>query len=161
MDQPNPLLLYQDEPTYGLLLKLIFVLAPASLLVASLVFWSSGETSGGLALLVEAFVVGLILWVVCPRKYQVYRDRLQLVLGGPLSLKIRFDNIKTIEVTARLSFSMNFATRLTGNHVLIVKKRGMSVAITPTASDVFVQQANRALGEWAKRPAAARSLSEI
>lgn len=129
-------------------MKLIIVLMPAIFLAASIYVWSLGDTSGGLALLVEAFIIGLIFWVVFPRKYQVYEDHVRIVLGGPFSVKVWFDRIKTIEVTSRLSFSVNFVTRITRSHVAIVKKKGLSIAITPRANDSFVENANRALSQW-------------
>jgi len=143
-------LLYQDEPAYGVPLKLIIVIMPAIFLAASIYMWSSGDTSGGLALLVEAFIIGLIFWVVFPCKYQVYEDGVRIGLGGPLSVKVGFDKIRTIGVTSRLSFSVNFVTTITKSYVEIVKKKGLSIAITPRANDSFVENANRALSHWVR-----------
>lgn len=148
MNYSKSLLLYQDEPAYGLLLKLILVVVPGIVLAASLYLWSVGENSGGLVLLVEAFIISFIFLIVFPRKYQVYEDHLRIVLGGPFSVKIGFDKIKTIEVTSGLSFGVNFVTRMTKSHVVIVKKKGLSIAITPRANDSFVENANRALSQW-------------
>ena len=143
------ILLYQDKPKYGLLLKIILII-PVAFLVASIYLWLSGDTSGSLALLLEAFIIGLIFWFVFPREYQVYEDHLRIVLGGPFSVKVGFQNIKTIRITSRLSFSVNFVTRITKSYVEIVKKKGLSIAITPTANDSFVENVNRALGQWLK-----------
>ena len=110
----------------------------------------SGDSSGGLALLAEAFIIGLIFWVVFPRKYQVYEDHVRIMLGGPFSVKVGFDKIKKIEVTSRLTFSVNFVTKFTKNCVEIAKKRGLSIAITPRDNDLFVEKANEALSQWKK-----------
>jgi hypothetical protein len=110
--------------------------------------WSSGDNSGGLALLVEAFVIGFIFLVVLPRRYQVYEDHLRIVLGGTFAVKIGFDQITTIEVTSRMALTVNFATKMTKNYVRIVKKKGLSIAITPKSNDLFVESANRALRRW-------------
>lgn len=150
MNYSKSLLLYQDEPAYGVLLKLIIAVAPVALLAASIYLWSVGESVGGTVLLVEAFIVSLIFLMVFPRKYQVYEDHIRIVLGGPFSVKIGFDKIKTIEVTSGLSFSANFATRIAKSHVVIVKKKGLSISITPRANDSFVENANRALSQWAR-----------
>ena len=143
-------MLYQDEPSLGLSLKLIVVIVPLSLLVTSSYLFSSGERDGGLALLAEAFIIGLIFLTVFPRRYQIYEDRLRIVLGGPFSVKLGFDNIKSVEITSRVSFSVNFATKLTGSYVGIALKRGFSIAITPRDNAAFVENANRALEEWSK-----------
>ena len=117
-------------------------------LVASIYLWSSGEATGGLVLLLEAFIVGLIFWLVFPREYRVYRDHLRIVLGGPLSVKVGFENIRAIRTTSKTAFTVNFVTRITKSYVEIAKKRGLSIAITPTANDSFVENANRALEQW-------------
>jgi len=143
------ILLYQDKPEYGLLLKLILIM-PMAFLAVSVYLWSSGETSGSLALLIEAFIIGLIFWFAFPREYQVYEDHLRIVLGGSFSVKVGFHNIKTIRITSRSSFTVNFVTRITRSYVEIVKKKGLSIAITPTDNDTFVENANRALGQWLK-----------
>ena len=150
MDYSKSFLLYQDEPAYGLLLKLIIVIVPVALLAASIYVLSLGDSSGGLALLVEAFIVGFIFWVVFPRRYQVYEDHVRVVLGGPFSVKVGFAKIEAIGVTSRLTFSVNFVTKLTKSYVEIAKKRGLSIAITPRDNDLFVENANRALSLWIK-----------
>ena len=147
MDYSKSILLYQDKPKYGLLLKLILII-PAAFLGASIYLWSSGDSSNSLALLLEAFVIGLIFWFVFPREYRVYEDHLRILLGGPFSVKIGFQNIKTIRVTSRLSFGVNFITGITKSHVEIVRKKGWSIAITPALDDLFVENAIRALTEW-------------
>ena len=150
MNYSKSVLLYQDEPAYGLLLKLIIVIVPVALLAASIYVLSLGDSSGGLALLVEAFVIGFIFWIVFPRRYQVYEDHVRIVLGGPFSVKVEFTKIETIEVTSRLTFSVNFVTKLTKSYVEIAKKRGLSIAITPRVNDLFVENAKRALSQWIK-----------
>jgi hypothetical protein len=149
MSNTNSLLLYQDEPTRSLL-KLIMLIVPAALLLVSIYLWSSGDSSGGLALLLEASFIGLIFWVVFPRKYQVYEDHLRIVLGEPFAVKIGFDRIMTVEVTSRTALTVNFTTTITKTYVRIVKKQGLSIAITPTSNDLFVDNANRALSQWAR-----------
>jgi hypothetical protein len=123
---------------------------PGILLAASIYVWLLGDGSGGLALLVETFIIGFIFWVIFPRKYQVYEDHLRIVLGGPVSVKVGFDKIKAIAVTNRQTLSVNFVTKLTNNYVEIAKMRGLSIAITPMVNDLFVENANRALSQWAK-----------
>jgi len=58
--------------------------------------------------------------------------------------------MKIVRITSRTGLTINFVTRITKNYVEIVKKRGWSIAITPTDNDTFVENANRALGQWLK-----------
>jgi hypothetical protein len=146
----NGVLLHRDKPEYGLLLKLVLIM-PIGLLAAGIYLWLSGEMSGSLALLIQAVMIGLIFWLVFPREYQVYEDHLRIVLGGPFAAKVGFENVRAIRVTtSRTGLTVNFATRITRSYVEIVKKRGLSIAITPADNDSFVENANQALGQWSK-----------
>ncbi|MBI4188448.1 MAG: PH domain-containing protein [Chloroflexi bacterium] len=150
MSYSKSILLYQDEPTHGMVLNLIIVIVPGMLLLSSIYLWSSGDSAGGLALLFEALFVGLIFRFVFPRRYQVYEDHLRIVLGGPFSVKIGFDQIKTVEVTSKMAFTVNFATAVTRTYVRIIPRKGLSIAITPKSNELFVDNANRASSEWAR-----------
>lgn len=150
MRYAKSLLLYQDVPAYGPILRLIIVIVPGGMLAGSIYLWFSGDTPASLALLVEAFVIGCIFWLVFPRRYQVYEDHLRIVMGGPFSVKVGFDSVKTIAVTSRQHFGVNFVTKFTRSYVELAKKRGMSIAITPGDNELFVENANRALSQWLK-----------
>ena len=143
-------MLYEDDPEYGLLLKLLMVAVPGLSLAGSIYLWLSGETSGSLTLLAEAFIIAGTFSAILPRKYQVYEDHLRVVLGGPLSVKAGYEAIKEVRVTRMPLLTMNFVTRMARRHVVIVRKRGMSIAITPRDNDEFAAAANRAMTEWAK-----------
>ncbi len=148
MNYSKSLLLYQDVPAYGLFLKLLIVIMPVAMLAAGIYVFSSGDSDDGLALLIEAFIIGFIFWVVFPRRYQIYEDHVRIVLGGPFSVKVGFNKIKTLRVTSRQTLSVNFVTKLTKNYVEIAIKRGLSIAITPGDNDLFVENANQALIRW-------------
>ncbi len=148
MNYSKSLLLYQDVPAYGLFLKLLIVIMPVAMLAAGIYVFSSGDSDDGLALLIEAFIIGFIFWVVFPRRYQIYEDHVRIVLGGPFSVKVGFNKIKTLRVTSRQTLSVNFVTKLTKNYVEIAIKRGLSIAITPGDKDLFVENANQALIRW-------------
>jgi hypothetical protein len=154
MDYSQNVLLYQDKPKYGLLLKLVLII-PVILLASGIYLWSTGDTFVSLVLLTEAFIIGLILWFVLPREYQVYENHLRIVLGGPFSVKVGFQKIEAVRITSRLAFIVNFTTTITKSHVEIVIKKGMSIAITPTDGESFVEKANLALSRWVKTGAGA------
>jgi len=149
MDYSQSVLLYRDKPEYGLLLKLVLII-PVILVGSSIYLWSTGDTFLSLALLIEAFIIGLIFWFLLPREYQVYENHLRIVLGGPFSVKIGFQKIEKVRITSRLALTVNFATAITRSYVEIVIKKGMSIAITPADHESFVGKANQALSQWAR-----------
>jgi hypothetical protein len=143
-------LLYQDEPGSGWSLRLILLIIPVILIIFSFYLWFSGESSGSLVLLVEGLFFGLLFWAILPRKYQLFEDRVSIVLGGPFAFNVEFKRIRSIEVTARSAFTINFATRITRNYVIISMHRGLSIVITPERNELFVENFNRALNQWKK-----------
>jgi hypothetical protein len=147
MDYPQGVLLYQDRPEYGLIMKAILAL-PAVLLAAGIHYWSTGDASDGTASLTGAVIMAIAYWLVFPREYQVHEDHLRIVLGGPFSVKVGFENLKAVSITGRPSPGINFATRIARTHVQIEKRKGMSIAITPAAAESFVEEANLALSRW-------------
>ena len=126
------------------------MIVPVGMLIAGAYLWSTGEPAGGLVLLGEALIIGLILWLVFPRKYQVYEDHLRIVLGGPFSIKVGFDRVVAVEVTSRTAMTVNFVTRFARTYVRIARKGGLSIAITPKSYERFVENANKAIKEWAR-----------
>ena len=148
MPYKNSLLLYQDDPDYGLPLRIILAAVPVILLGGAAYLRSTGETDGAIVLVLEAFLVGFIFWLVFPRKYQVYEDHLGILLAGQLAVRIKFDRIARVEVTNRTSLTINYATRFARTYVLIERTGALSIAITPKSNEAFAANANLALSEW-------------
>ena len=150
MSYPTNLLLYEDEPA-GWIFKFFFMIVTLVLLAGSVYFWVSGDNANGLTMLVVAFVLGLAFWIVSPRKYQVYGDRLQILLGGPFVVKIGFDQIAAIEVTDRTTSELaaiKLISKVTNTYVRIGRKKGLSITITPKSDALFVENTNRSLHQW-------------
>lgn len=123
---------------------------PIVLVAASTYFWATGAASDSLGLLAVGLMIGVTYWLIFPREYQVYQDHLRIVLGGPFSVRVWFQNVRAVTITSRSSLSVNFVTRITRTYVEIAKKKGISIVITPTAAESFVEEASRALGRWAE-----------
>ncbi len=143
------LVLYQDEPDYGLAFKIVFGVIPAALLGSAFYLLSSGVKRGGWVVLIEFFIIGLILFFLISRSYRIYEDHTGIVLDRPFAINVGFDKIRDIEIPGKLKFDfgVNFVTRFTGKYVAIVLKTGTVISITPRNSELFVENAGRALGQ--------------
>jgi hypothetical protein len=150
MKQPISVLLYQDEPASGWVLMSILLVIPAIMLITGFYLWYSSEGPGGLELLIFGILLGFVFWTILPRKYQVFEDRLRIVFGGPFALNIGYNQISFIEVTTKNALTLNLVSKVTRTYVLIGKKKGMSIAITPDRNELFVENASRALSQWQK-----------
>lgn len=148
MSYSAPYILYEDKPSYNLLLKVVQVLVPASLLVGAIYSAQQGEGSDALGLLIEGLVIGLLFWIIFPRRYQVFPDHVRIALGGPFSIKVQYGNVESISATSGVFFGISFATAIARKHVEIRRKRGARIGITPKDAELFAEQANRAFKLW-------------
>jgi hypothetical protein len=98
------------------------------------------------------FVIGLLLislfYFIMPRKFQIYSDRLVIVLGGPLAWKIPLSTIKQAQQyssTGAMAYrGMRFVTST--KYVLeIVRSPGSSTVISPAHGEEFLEQLNQTL----------------
>ena len=95
-----------------------------------------------------AVFYALLFKLVMPQRYQIYSDKVRIVLGWPLAWNIPFTTIKEVRPASRVSaFAYNgvrFATS-SKNVVEIRRSRGCNVVISPYNKEIFLEQASRAL----------------
>ncbi|MFC1861878.1 hypothetical protein ACFLT4_02275 [Chloroflexota bacterium] len=141
-------LLHEDVPRYDFWLKFVIVgvLAMTFIPAVSLLYQ---DVMGALVMFGATLFDALLFKAILPRRFQVFRERLKIVLGGPLAINIPFSNIREVrEVSAHKAFiywGIRFATS-TINVVEIVRKKGLSLVISPADVDGFLEQLNQALG---------------
>jgi hypothetical protein len=140
-------LLYEDTPRYDALLKLILVAALLATLIPGIVlFWY--DTAGALAMLGVTALDALIFYFVMPKRYQLYDDRVRIVLGGPFGMDIRLSDIKEARPSKgsdsmamrRLKFATSSRTATE-----IIRRSGWSVVISPSDREVFLERLNEVL----------------
>jgi hypothetical protein len=140
-------LVHEDLPPYAGWLKVVIV-------------WSLVLTGGlGFALLpvnpaAAAVLLGvtvfdaLLFHFVLPRKYQIFTDRLRVVLGRPFAFNVPLGTIAEARpvsgIMALAGGGIRFATT-TSTVVKIVRSRGMNVVISPRGQDLFLEHLQSAL----------------
>ena len=140
-------MVYEDTPRYDSWLKLLLGSVLALTLILGFVLLSTDIGAAWVMFGVTLFDA-LLFKAILPRRFQIFQDRVRIVLGGPLAINIPFSNIRTVRtVSARKVFvywGNRFATS-THSIVEIVRKQGMGVVISPANSDMFLEQLNQAL----------------
>lgn len=106
------------------------------------------DTEAAFTMFGVAVLDALIFKLVIPQRYQIYNDRIRIVLGGPFALNIALSTVKDVKaasgVKAFAYSGVRFATS-SKNVVEITRTRGCNYVISPFNRDVFLEQANRAL----------------
>ena len=140
-------LMYEDKPHYDIWLKAIMALPLFFIAIGAFNLTSEPEASIGM--FATAGLMAAVYWAVFPRKYCIFDSKVRIVLGGPFSFNIPFDNIETARapkgVTAGINFASSFSSK---NAVQIVRRKGLNVNITPSDREVFLENMDKALDSW-------------
>jgi hypothetical protein len=104
---------------------------------------------GATGLLMVAAILALL-----PTKYQIFDDRIRIILGFILHFDIPFSNIAD---RGAATFGDSFGLKLNFTNVAysdcilrITRKRGVKVYISPWNRNLFVENLNKATDEWRK-----------
>jgi len=142
-------LVYEDTPRYDFWLKSILGGVLALTLILGVILLSE-DIGAALAMFGVTLFDALLFKAILPRRYQIFQDRVRIVLGGPLAINIPFSNIRTVRtVSARKVFvywGNRFATS-THSIVEIVRKKGLGFVISPANRDMFLEQLDQALSQ--------------
>jgi hypothetical protein len=140
-------LIHEEKAEYDQWLKVLYII-PLGLLIGAIIFASYHIMDAFLALLGEAILVSLIFYFVMPRKYQIFQDKLNIVLGAPFNISVPLITIKEARHSkgnkAYVYSGIRFAT--SSRYVLeIVRNKGMNYVISPQNGDLFLEQLNQAI----------------
>ncbi len=140
--------IYEDSPYYDVWIKSLIVL-PIFFVLIGVYYVYIKDVPSAVGLFGTGLLMGLIYWLVFPRKYQVMDRKLKIMLGGPFSFNIPFDTLETVGKPEGFNVGLNFATTFISEHAVEIKrKKGMTVNITPGNRDLFLENLNKAVYDW-------------
>ena len=139
-------LLYEDVPEYDFWLKLILGGVLAITFVLGIIFISQ-DIEASIVMFGVTLFDAVLFKAVLPRRFQIFEDRLRILLGGPLAINIPLSNITEAKPAAASKTFIYNGIRLatSSRHVVeIVRKQGMNLVISPAHDDMFLDQLNQA-----------------
>ena len=141
------ILLYEDTPKYDSWVKLILGSILALTFILGIIFISS-DIEAALVMFGITVFDALLFKTILPRRFQIFEDRLKILLGGPFSINIPFTNImeaKSVSGSKALVYwGIQFATS-TSHVVEIIRKKGLNLIISPSNPDTFLEQLKQSL----------------
>ncbi len=141
-------LIYEDLPRYDTKLKVLLWGILALTLIPGFILLAVDIVGAWLMFGVTVFDA-LLLGAIVPRRFQIFEDRVRIVLGGPFTLNIPLSDVNEARLVsgsnALIYWGLRFATSSTGV-VEIVREKGLGVIISPLNSEMFLEQLNRAIG---------------
>jgi hypothetical protein len=146
---------YKDSPRTDWLMKGIFSLPPAILLIAAAIY-SFLDIRGGMSFMYGALaiaaVMGLLFLLVIPTRYCVLDAKLRIEFRAPLSLNIPFETISAVRDGRWSTVGINLPTNMSRKNLLeIVRKHGMTITISPSDKRAFAAAFEKAYEDWSKR----------
>ncbi len=141
-------LLHEEPPEYAVWLKLILgsVLSFTLFLGVYLLYT---DRHVALAVLGVTVFDALLFYSVLPRRYQIWTDRLRIVLGRPFAVNISLATIKEAKpasgIKAFAYWGVRFATS-SRTVVEIVRHKGLNFVISPSNRELFLERLAEAMG---------------
>ena len=129
---------YKCQLILGSVLALTFI--PGVILIYQ-------DTEAAIAMFGITLFDALLFKAILPRRYQIFEDRLKIVMGGPFAINISFSNIKEAKPASGGKAFAYWGLRLatSTNYVVeIVRKKGLNIVISPS-NEMFLEQLNQAL----------------
>jgi len=146
--------IYEDRLKYGLAVKLFLGSIVVGVLLLKVWTVSRGEMIGEIIMFATLIFILIFLFVLLPRKFQVFDDRIK-VIWGLLRVNIPFDDIKTIEsrpdvISSKRFRGLCFRTSVRdGNRlVLIERKKGKNVLLKPSNRERFIEILENTMRKW-------------
>ena len=140
-------LLYEDTAAYDLWLKLLLGGILAFTLVMGFFLLTVDRTGAYIFLGVTVFDA-LLFYAILPKRYQIWTDRVRIVLGRPFAVNIPLATIQEARSAsgskAFAYWGVRFATSVK-NVVEIVRHRGLNFVISPSNRDLFLKRLAEAL----------------
>ncbi len=98
------------------------------------------------------FLVGIAVTAINPTKYQIFNDKIRIVLGFVLHFDIPFSSVENLSAATfhdLLGLNLNFINSYGSDDILrITRKRGAKIYITPNDRNLFLERLNKALTDW-------------
>lgn len=136
---------FADRPVYDKLNKYLIGGILAVPLIVAIVLLTQDILGAAIMFGVTVFDA-ILIWCILPKRFLIFEDRLKIVLGGPFSYTIPFHDIIQVHQATKdmawVYWGMRLGTSLKFQ-VEIERQNGLSVIISPSQEDRFIEQLNR------------------
>jgi hypothetical protein len=141
--------LFQTPAKLGNFLRIIIGAVVLLMLVMGIV--ELDQTPGEAYVLFGAgAALALLFWLILPHRFEIYADRLRVVLGGPFAFNVRLAEITAVEVLpparAFVTSGLKFATDA-GTALRISRRDKLDISLSPRDRDEFIRVLQEAIGK--------------
>jgi hypothetical protein len=140
-------MIHEEPAKYDLWLKLLLAGAVLFAFFLGLFLVTEDPTGSWVSFGTVAFEI-LLFHSVLPRRFQIYNDRLRIVLGRPFAVTLALANISEARPISGIKALSYWGIRLAtsaSTAVLLVRRRGWNIVISPADRERFLQRLDIAL----------------
>ena len=147
-DDKSVYLIHEDTPRFDLLFKLLLAIPIGIVVIPAMILPSTARDLNFWLALAMVPCYGVFLYVYIPRRYQIFTDRMRIVIGKPFVINLPFSTIQEVRPVSAIRVFvpgwLRMAFSLEGT-VGVIRRRGTNVVISPTDRDNFLSCINQAL----------------
>ena len=144
----------RTAPKYDLWILGLICVAPVVTLVLGIILIVVEGIGVGAGVLAVSVFTGPLYWSVLPRKYELQPDKMRIVLGWPFALNVPFSTVEEVRPARwinTLAYSgLRFATSVR-TPVVVARRRGWNIVISPRDRGEFLETALRALSSYRQK----------
>ena len=143
------MVIYEAPAEYVFWYKLLYII-PIGLFVGVVITAFNLEYEASLVLVCEGIFFVLLFYSIMPRRYQIFHDRLRIVLGTPFGINIPLSTIKEVRHSSGMKAFVYSGIRFaasTKNVIEIVRNKGFNYVISPKNGEVFKEYLDVAMKE--------------
>ena len=145
--QKEVYLLHEDIAEYDSWLKLILG-GTLSLTLLLGVYMLYVDRTGALICFGVTVFDALLFYAILPQRYQIWTDRVRIILGRPFKINLPLSNIREARAAAGTKAfayrGFRFATS-SKTVVEIIRRRGLNFVISPANRELFLERLAEAL----------------
>ena len=138
----SQVVVFEDKPAYDKLNTYLVGGIVAIPLIIAIILLPQDILGAAIMFGVTVFDA-ILFWCILPKRFLVYEDRLKIVLGGPFSYTIPFQDIINVRQATKdmawVYWGMRLGTSLK-YQVEIERKNGLGVIISPSMENEFIEQ---------------------
>jgi hypothetical protein len=151
-------IIYEDSPYYNIRQKGALALAMLPFIIIILYCLFTGNMIGFIGGFVAGLLISFYHLMLFPRKYQIFNNKLRILLGDVFPFDIPFHNLETAREPTRTEWlwgtTLGFGIYSTEHAVQIVQKKRWilrCINISPCDREKFLECLNKAQSEWTNK----------
>ena len=89
----------EESADYSTWFKLLFLI-PVALFIGAILSYFNQEPEAPLMLVIGGIIIAILFYFITPRKYQIFQDRIRIILGAPFGVNISYSTIREVRRAA-------------------------------------------------------------